>query len=147
MIDNTLEELSTTTCMDLLRMNTVGRVSMVVDEYPVIIPINYRLIDGRHGTWIVIRTRSGNVLDQADAHVGFQVDNIDPVHCAGWSVLVRGNLTHIDAAAMESARDRVDPRPWMDGRDSWLAIEPVHITGRQLHALEVEWAFHIRGYL
>jgi hypothetical protein len=147
MAGNTLEELSVATCMDLLRMNTVGRVSIVVDDYPVTIPVNYRLVDSRHGPWIVIRTRSGNALDQAGMHVAFQIDNVDPAHNAGWSVLVRGNLTHFDVSAIAPALDRVDPRPWLDGRDSWLAIEPIHVTGRQLHTLDVEWAFHIRGYL
>ena len=98
-------------------------------------------------TWVVLRTRSGNVLDRAPVPAAFEIDGIDPVRRRGWSVLVRGTLQHADPDAAD-LRQRFDPEPWIDSeRDSWLAIEPFSITGRQLHEAETEWAFHMRAYL
>jgi hypothetical protein len=44
-------------------------------------------------------------------------------------------------------REQFDPQPWAPGRDSWLALEANQITGRRLRSVDIEWAFHVRGYL
>jgi Pyridoxamine 5'-phosphate oxidase len=120
---------------------------VVVDEFPVVLPVNYRLVETSGRTWVAIRTRPGNVLDQASMHVAFETDSIDPAHRQGWSVLVRGTLHHVDPDAADF-RARFDPEPWMAAeRDARLVIEPFSITGRQLHAAEREWPFHPTAYL
>jgi hypothetical protein len=141
-----LEELSLDQCLSLLRASVVGRIAFVENEFPVVVPVNYRLIESDTNAWLALRTRSGTVIDRAPLHVGFQIDGIDSVTHQGWSVLVRGWLHHVEASALPASG--VDPEPWLSAeRDSWLVIEPSIITGRRLHAAPVEWAFHLRAYL
>jgi len=147
MADASLEELPLDECLKLLRAGSVGRIAVVVNEFPIVVPVNYRLVETSGPTWVVLRTRPGNVLDQAQMNVAFEIDGIDPHHRQGWSVLVRGTLHHADADAADF-RERFDPEPWMDReRDAWLVIEPFAITGRRLHPAEPDWAFNMRAYL
>ena len=142
-----LEELSYDECLDLLRQSSLGRIAVVVDEFPVVLPVNYRLVEARGPTWVAVRTRPGNILDQASMHTAFEIDNVDPVHHEGSSVLVRGTLHHVDPDAADF-RERFDPEPWiLAERDAWLVIAPFSVTGRRLHAAESAWAFHPRAYL
>jgi nitroimidazol reductase NimA-like FMN-containing flavoprotein (pyridoxamine 5'-phosphate oxidase superfamily) len=46
-----LEELSYDECLDLLRANSVGRIAVVVEEFPVVLPVNYRLVEARGPMW------------------------------------------------------------------------------------------------
>ena len=142
-----LEALSTEECMRLLRETVVGRIAFVVDDQPEVLPVNYRLIESRGttpGTWIALRTRPGNVIDRSSMIVAFEIDGTDPSHRQGWSVLVRGELHHVDRLAVE---ERFDPEPWLADRDAWLVVQPFEITGRRLHPEEPEWKFHPRAYL
>jgi nitroimidazol reductase NimA-like FMN-containing flavoprotein (pyridoxamine 5'-phosphate oxidase superfamily) len=146
-MDAWLEELPLDTCLLLLRERSVGRIAVVVDGGPIVLPVNYRLVESGGPTWVALRTRPGNVLDHTPMRVAFEIDEIDPVHQEGWSVLVRGTLLHVDPDAADF-RERFDPQPWIVAeRDAWLVIEPFAITGRRLHAAEREWAFHLRAYL
>lgn len=147
MADSWLEDLDLETCLAHLREGVVGRVGVVVDEYPIVLPVNYRLVETLGLTWVALRTRPGNVIDQASNHVAFEIDGIDASHHRGWSVLVRGTLLPIDTDAA-SFRERFDSEPWLTiERDAWRVIEPFSITGRELHHAELEWAFHHRSYL
>ncbi len=142
-----LEKLSIEKCLELLRQASIGRIAIVVDGFPVVLPINYRVAEPRGRTWIAVRTRPGNIIDQGSPNVAFEIDGLDPTHQEGWSVLVRGTLHHVDADAADF-RERFDPEPWMlTKRDAWLIIEPFAITGRRLHAPEREWAFQLDAYL
>jgi len=147
MTDSWLEELSWDDCLGLLRSSRVGRIALVVDEFPVVLPVNYRLVETSGRTWIALRTRPGNIIERAPVHAAFEIDGIDPAHQQGWSVLVRGTLHHVDPDAAEF-RERFDPEPWLvEERDAWLVVDPFAITGRRLHPAEPEWAFHVRAYL
>ncbi len=147
-----LDELSLEECQALLNAGEVGRIAVVVDEFPVVLPVNYRIAQttGRETsprTWIALRTRPGNVIDRAPMNVAFEIDGIDARKREGWSVLVRGTLHHVDPDAA-GFRERFDPEPWLaTEREAWLVIEPFAITGRRLRAKEPEWAFDPRSYL
>ena len=147
MNDSMLDQLSPETCIDLLRIHVVGRVSVVVDDFPIVMPVNYRFVEIRDSRFILLRTRTGNEIDRGGVNAAFQIDSFDPAHHSGWSVLVRGHLTHLDRETIRRLSDQFDPRPWAPGRDSWLAIEATQITGRRLRAIDLEWAFHVRGYI
>ena len=139
-----LAELPLAECLRLLDSQPVGRIAVVVDEFPVVLPVNYRMIETSGRTWLAVRTRPGNVLDRARMPVAFEIDGIDLRHQQGWSVLVRGVIQHVDPEATEFA-DRFDPAPWIEtDRDAWLVIEPLAITGRRLRPPEFEWAFQPR---
>lgn len=142
-----LDELSLGECLALLRGGTVGRIAFSSDDWPVVFPVNYRLVEASERTWIAVRTRPGNVIDRAPLNVAFQVDGFDPSHRQGWSVLARGTLERVDPDAA-GFRERFDPQPWIVGeRDAWLIVDPFLITGRQLHGAEPEWAFPPEAYL
>jgi nitroimidazol reductase NimA-like FMN-containing flavoprotein (pyridoxamine 5'-phosphate oxidase superfamily) len=148
MNDQHLETLSTDECLARLRAHAVGRVAFVSDDgAPIILPVNYRLVEASDHTWIALRTRPGAQLDRAQLLVAFEIDEVDRVRHEGWSVLVRGTLHHIDAD-VAAFRERFDPEPWLlEARDSWLIVEPFDITGRALRAAELEWGFDGAAYL
>ena len=148
MSDSTLEVIHLEECLRLLRANAVGRIAVLDDGYPLILPVNYRVAESDRPMLVAIRTRVGNVIDRSGPPVAFEVDGIDTQHRSGWSVVVRGKLYHVVDMPQHSSRDAVDPQPWLhDDRDSWLLIDPEVITGRRLLAVDAEWAFHIRAYL
>ena len=147
MTDAWLDELPLEECLCLLRGTAVGRMAVVVDEFPIVLPVNYQLVEASGRTWLAVRTRAGNVLDQPRTHAAFEIDGTDSTHRRGWSVLVRGTVEHVDPDAADF-RTRFDPEPWIASeRNAWLIIEPFAITGRRLRPAEAEWAFHARAYL
>jgi nitroimidazol reductase NimA-like FMN-containing flavoprotein (pyridoxamine 5'-phosphate oxidase superfamily) len=142
-----LEELTYEQCLELLRAGSLGRIAFDVDGFPVILPVNYRLIETSGRVWIAFRTRPGNVIARAQLGVAFQIDGIDQPHHQGWSVLARGTLHPVDPDAVDFG-ERFDPHPWItEDRDSWLIIDPFAVTGRRLHGARPEWAFTDGAYL
>jgi hypothetical protein len=139
-----LEVLSPESCRALLRTTAVGRIAFTVDEFPVVLPVNYRYVESEVTPWLALRTRPGNIIDQAPTNVAFQIDGVDPVARAGWSVLVRGMLHHSEA---RHPPPRFDSEPWLADRTSWMFIEAALVTGRRLHPPMREWAFHVAAYL
>ena len=141
MSDTWLEKLSDEECLAHLRSEVVGRIAVITYGLPVILPINYRTVDGDHGdhdVWLLVRTRPGNVIDQGSRHVAFEIDGIDSTRRQGWSVLVRGILQRLTA----EQGARLDTDPWLsEERDAWLALQPSAITGRRLRTLTQDWAF------
>jgi nitroimidazol reductase NimA-like FMN-containing flavoprotein (pyridoxamine 5'-phosphate oxidase superfamily) len=144
--DPWLEELSRESCLARLREGTVGRIALVVDEHPLVLPVNYRLVETARSIWIALRARGGGPFDYASIKVAFEIDSIDPVRRRGWSVLVRGMLQPVDPDAA-GFRELYDSEPWPAERDAWFVIEPFSITGRELHPAAEEWAFHVSAYL
>jgi nitroimidazol reductase NimA-like FMN-containing flavoprotein (pyridoxamine 5'-phosphate oxidase superfamily) len=144
--NTTMDVLSLDECIDLLTSTSVGRIGVVVGGSPYVLPVNYRWVASADSPYVAVRTRPGNVIDRAVSDVAFEIDGVDDFHRCGWSVLVRGTLHHLGQPGL--ARELIDPHPWLDeDRDSWLLIEPKSISGRRLRAGEIEWAFHIQGYL
>jgi nitroimidazol reductase NimA-like FMN-containing flavoprotein (pyridoxamine 5'-phosphate oxidase superfamily) len=141
------EALSYERCLQLLRAGTVGRIGIIVNDAPIVLPVNYRVVETVDLTFLALRTRPGNVIERAGLVVAFEVDGIDLVREQGWSVLVRGTLHHVDPHAAEFGK-RFDSHPWLAAeRDAWLVIQPFEVTGRQLHAAEPEWGFNIHAYV
>jgi nitroimidazol reductase NimA-like FMN-containing flavoprotein (pyridoxamine 5'-phosphate oxidase superfamily) len=141
-----VEDLDLESCLQHLRAETVGRVGVVTDGFPIVLPVNFRLVEALGLTWVALRTRRGNVIEQASEKVAFEIDGIDTIRRRGWSVLVRGTLLRVDPESADF-RERFDSEPWLAERDAWLVIEPFSITGRELHVSDQTWAFHHRAYL
>jgi nitroimidazol reductase NimA-like FMN-containing flavoprotein (pyridoxamine 5'-phosphate oxidase superfamily) len=142
-----IETLSEEHCIELLRAEVVGRIAFSEGEYPVVFPVNYRIVDTLAGPLLALRTATGGPIDRAPATVALEIDGIDHSHGRGWSVLVRGVLRHLDST-VAVVRESFDSLPWIGvDRDTWLAIEPVTITGRRLQSATLEWAFHASAYL
>jgi nitroimidazol reductase NimA-like FMN-containing flavoprotein (pyridoxamine 5'-phosphate oxidase superfamily) len=146
MTDAWLEPLSQEQCLDLLRQGTIGRIALGTEDGPIVLPVNYRLVELDSGPLLAVRTRPGNVIEQAPTDVAFEIDSIDPVHHQGWSVLVRGELLHATPTSAEF-RERYDPESWLSDRDAWLLIDPWTISGRELHGRGPLWTFRPGEYL
>ncbi len=58
-----LETLEHDACLEHLRSQQVGRVALVHDGSPLMLPVMYRLVETGGLTWVAFRTRPGNVID------------------------------------------------------------------------------------
>jgi len=126
-------------CVARLGEHRVGRLALIVDEFPLIVPVNYRLVilPGRH--WIAIRTRRGGMIERAGIEVAFEIDGFDEARREGWSVVVRGTLHHVDPKAADFG-DRFDPDSWLrTDQDAWMVVEAFLITGRALRDPNGDW--------
>ncbi|GGZ19499.1 helix-turn-helix domain-containing protein [Streptomyces poonensis] len=126
-------ELTEEECRALLSTHGVGRLAVYTLPGPVIVPVNYSVVDGA----IVLRTAPGSTPSQAvGRQVGFEVDHIDEAFSEGWSVLVRGRAWAVtDPAEKARLAARAYSTPWAGGRrEQWLRIEPVIVTGRRITA-------------
>jgi hypothetical protein len=143
--DAWLESLTFDECLARLQEHQVGRIALVSGGFPVVLPVNYRLVALPGKNWIAIRTRPGHVIERAGMNVAFEIDEIDPERREGWSVVVRGTLHHVDPDAADF-RNRFDPDPWvLRDRDAWMVIEAFQITGRRLLDPGVDWGFELPG--
>ncbi|MFF4350056.1 helix-turn-helix domain-containing protein [Streptomyces sp. NPDC001530] len=124
-------ELSTRECRDLLSTHGVGRVAVHTASGPVIVPVNYTVIEEA----IVFRTDPRATPSQASgSQVAFEVDRIDGAFSQGWSVLVRGHAHAVtDPEALRRLEEQAYSTPWAGGqRDLWIRIDPLSITGRRI---------------
>jgi len=130
--DRTVQEISHSGCLELLRTSAVGRVAGTVDGHPFVLPVNYA-VDGDH---VVFKTAAGTKLSGSTfARVAFEIDGFDAGSRTGWSVVVEGVATDIsDMVDSGSARLRaLDLQPWFPGEKThWVAIQPESITGRRV---------------
>ncbi len=146
MTEARFEELSYSRCVELLSAFSVGRIAVVVDRFPIIFPVNYRVVNAPD-PWLAIRTRRHSPIDRGEGHVAFEIDSIDTKHQQGWSVLVRGGIRDL-AQQTQAVKAEIDSQPWTgDERDVWLAVQPLTITGRALHHSTVDWEFDLAAYL
>jgi nitroimidazol reductase NimA-like FMN-containing flavoprotein (pyridoxamine 5'-phosphate oxidase superfamily) len=126
-----LIELSVPECRALLGTHGVGRIAVPTASGPVVVPVNYSLVDGA----VVFRTEPGSTPAQASGcQVAFEVDRIDDAFSRGWSVLVRGHArTVTDPDEVHRLAQGARSAPWAGGhRDEWVRIDPLVITGRRI---------------
>jgi nitroimidazol reductase NimA-like FMN-containing flavoprotein (pyridoxamine 5'-phosphate oxidase superfamily) len=131
-----LAELERSECLRLLREGCIGRLAVVIDARPHILPLNYAADES--GIIVFRTTELGTAAQAGLADVAFEVDDIDVRRRQGWSVVVRGHGWDITGAIdHESERLRQLPvQPWAPGaRGQWFKITPNAITGRRLAAV------------
>ncbi len=126
-----LEALSTDECKRLLQAQRMGRIALVVDGRPHILPVNYVFDEGA----VVFRTSAGLKLERGPlTEVAFETDDVDRRRGVAWSVMVQGTAHHItDTLDPLSRRLRDLPvEPAAPGaRLEWLAVYADHISGRR----------------
>jgi uncharacterized protein len=109
----------------------VGRLGLIVDERPLILPVNY-MVD--RGT-VVFCTAAGTKLNAivGGADVAFEVDEHRSLRQTGWSVLLRGRAEIVTDEA-DLARLRAGPlRPWAKGaRANWVRTPLDEVSGRRI---------------
>lgn len=138
---NRLFALSVDECLRRLATQEIGRLAVVVDHYPQVFCVNYRLDD----FVVVFRTQLGGRLTAANhENVGFEVDHLDHIRRCGWTVLVRGMAEDVtdrqgDLVTERSRRLAIDP--WVPGEHPRIfRIIPAKITGRELTPGQFEGA-------
>lgn len=135
-----LFQLDRATCMALLGTQAVGRLVVVDDDGPRLIPVNYAVVDGS----IVIR-REHDRRSCAAGKVVFEVDQLDERTRSGWSVIARGSAHDLDAEEIGQLGERVTA--WAPGlKERWIRIEVDEVTGRLLRG-GVTPALDVHGYL
>jgi nitroimidazol reductase NimA-like FMN-containing flavoprotein (pyridoxamine 5'-phosphate oxidase superfamily) len=119
-----LTSLSPDESLDLLRSHDLGRLAVIVDDIPMVFPVNYAV----HDDAIVIRTAPGTKWDAADGRdVCFEVDEVDLFHRSMWSVVIIGKAVHAEIEGPHRARPLV---PGEKASVIRIAIEKA--TGRRL---------------
>ncbi|WP_298461876.1 pyridoxamine 5'-phosphate oxidase family protein [uncultured Cellulomonas sp.] len=124
-------ELDHDECRRLLQQQRIGRVAVVADGAPLVLPVTFVLDDDD----VVFRTSVGNALDAAldDSPAAFEVDGIDEPSRTGWSVLVQGRARYVTGAAELSRVDRLGLVPWAPGdRPRFVRIAADRTTGRRI---------------
>lgn len=136
LVDNNtgIEVLDRGTCVRLMATQPVGRLAVAPGGRPVCLPVNFVLDDEA----VVFRTAAGTKLDAAvrGALVSFEVDSIDPVLQAGWSVVVSGWAEEVLDADEQARLAALPLRPWSaHDKSHWIRVRPESITGRRLRPL------------
>ena len=148
-LDSTMTVLTSDECYRLLGTRQVGRLGVIAEHYPLIIPVNYAMDEGI----VVIRSRPGLKSDNLQqANVTFQVDHLDEMNRGGWSVLVRGQAEEVTDEHSERIirhTHETGLRPYAPGTDfHWIRIIPHGITGRRIVAgAGDEWEYGTGAYM
>ena len=127
-----LQLLPPAECWRLLGDQRLGRIGLVVDGEPVILPVNYVV----HERSIVFRTAGGTKLASATAWpvVSFEIDGTEGAR-GGWSVLVTGRAERVHDDRTRREVEALGLEPWAPGlKLNWLRIVPRRVTGRRLPA-------------
>ena len=125
------EALGEEECFELLGRGKIGRVAITMGAIPAVLPVNYCFVDGA----IHFRTGEGAKLTAASQHavVAFEVDEIDLLYHAGWSVLAIGMARVLDSSADLAWAARLPLRAWAPGvRDRFVRIVPEFVSGRRI---------------
>lgn len=118
-------------CLALLASTTVGRIAFAGAKGVVLLPVNYRVIDG----CVVLRVSAAGTLAQLAAvggEVVFEVDHHSLTARTGWSVLVRGQVSGSAEGSRFDADELARVVPWVThvGPSVVLAISIDQLTGR-----------------
>lgn len=132
-----LEQLSEEESLRLAAGAVVGRIGFTGRYGPVVLPVNFKLIDGA----VVFRTDGQSALDQdlrtgitdAEYRVAFEIDQIDETERTGWSVMVQGAAHYLEDQEEHRAAAAAGIDPWAGGdKDVYISIRPTHVTGRRI---------------
>jgi nitroimidazol reductase NimA-like FMN-containing flavoprotein (pyridoxamine 5'-phosphate oxidase superfamily) len=136
-MEPTLEELTEVESLDLIGQAEIGRIGFSGRYGPVIIPVNYKIVDGS----VVFRTAVGSPLGEdlrtgiahAEYKVAFEIDELDPGARTGWSVMIQGAAHLVDEEQERAVVARAGVEPWAGGeREQYVRIKPTLISGRRI---------------
>jgi nitroimidazol reductase NimA-like FMN-containing flavoprotein (pyridoxamine 5'-phosphate oxidase superfamily) len=130
----TFEKLRRDECLALVSTQRLGRLGVVVDGVPLVLPMGFVL----DGETIVLQTNQGaKTLHAPLTSVSFEVDHVDWEEGVGWSVLIQGIGEDISTAIDDrsEALRSLAVHSWAPPpADRWLTIIPRTITGRRVRA-------------
>lgn len=128
---NGLEVLTRAECLQLLAGATVGRLAFVQCGVPVILPVNFALLDED----IVVRTGTGAKLraTAGDGLFSFEADAIDLSAETGWSVVVTGPAEELRRPDDIVRAEALGLRSWArEATGRFIRIRADTVEGRQL---------------
>ncbi len=131
------EELGRDDCLELLRREPVGHVALTARALPVVLPVNFAVLDGD----IVWRSAEGTKLNDASADlvVAFEADHYSPDHTQGWTVMIQG-LAHVltDVDDLDRAKE-LPLEPWtLEGAaDRYICLVPDVVTGVRVRSISM----------
>ncbi|WP_330342137.1 DUF1918 domain-containing protein [Streptomyces sp. NBC_00557] len=126
-----LRDLSPDECRALLSTHGVGRVAVSTPGGPVVVPVNYEVIDDA----IAYRTMPDAAPAAAvGAEAAFEVDRVDEAMSQGWSVLLVGPARVVtEPDVVRRLAEQAHTEPWAGGkREMWVSIQPKQLTGRRI---------------
>jgi hypothetical protein len=118
-------------CQHLLRSTELGRLAIIVDGAPYVVPISYRWTRPAEFDHPValLRVRAGSLIERTLGAAALLVDEIDTRHGRAWSVLARGHLVRPDPTHATAVA-----QPWPEGHECVLCLTRTEITGRRFVA-------------
>jgi uncharacterized protein len=132
--DVRLEPLSRYECWQLVTEvagpDGIARVVWSVADGPAIVPVNYTVADGF--LWFQTTADSRVARECCGQRVLVEVDQVHVPSHTGWSVVVAGTATCLDAASDRGLLGNT-LLVWPDGpRDVLVRVAPEELTGRRL---------------
>ena len=126
-----LAEMPAFDCWQLLETAEIARIAWTGPHGVAIVPVNYAISDG--ALWFRTTPYSALAREAGTQLIAVEVDSLDPVTRAGWSVVLRGTVELVDG---EDVPDQlIDLRIWPHGnRSLFIRVAPVEVTGRRLLA-------------
>jgi nitroimidazol reductase NimA-like FMN-containing flavoprotein (pyridoxamine 5'-phosphate oxidase superfamily) len=120
-------------CLRLLARGHLGRIGLIEEDQPIILPVNYVFDEG----CVFLQSTRGSKLEAALAHrrVAFEIDAIDPMYHGGFSVLVYGAAAVVESEGEVARLESLPLRPWWpEARDRWIRIRVEQVSGRRLRS-------------
>lgn len=108
-------------CRSLLASTDFGRVAWAVDGEVLVLPVNFRMHNGK----VIFHAAAGSRLASlVDGYtVAFQADDVDVEQAQGWSVMVQGTSSKLD--------ENVAHMTWREADDLvGIVIDETSIGGR-----------------
>ncbi|MFE9816979.1 pyridoxamine 5'-phosphate oxidase family protein [Streptomyces sp. NBC_00236] len=124
-------ELDESESWALLGDHGVGRVALAEGDGPVVLPLNYQVLDGE----VMFSTAEHSPLAAADGtEIAFEADHIDDAFSRGWSVLLVGPVRAVaEEEASRRLREAAYSTPWAGGgRQHVMLLSPRRVTGRRI---------------
>ena len=128
---NGLEVLDRATCLHLLGSAHLGPVGLTSGALPLILPVNYRLVEEE----IFFRTGVGTKLEAATRGtvVAFEVDEHSAFNHTGWSVVVTGTARDVGPDEVDERLQGAPIARWVPGPDGrTVAISTEIMSGRRI---------------
>jgi uncharacterized protein len=127
-----LEILEEAECLQLLGREPVGRLALTASALPVVLPINFVLVDRT----IVFATDEGMKLQAArqGTVACLEVDGFERWRHGGWSVLATGRLTEITNPERLAEAKQLPLSPWALSRPQhYVELSIELLSGRRIN--------------
>jgi nitroimidazol reductase NimA-like FMN-containing flavoprotein (pyridoxamine 5'-phosphate oxidase superfamily) len=126
-----LSNLTPDECMALLGTVALGRVGLNIRALPVVLPVNFVVVDGG----VVFPTVEGTRLHAASdgAIVAFEADECESSGRAGWSVLIQGPASVVTDPVEVAKLSASELAQWapQGSDDRFMRVDGTIVTGRR----------------